>query len=1084
MKRISQFLSLGVGLFVVAFLLLTSSAYASYGEVSTFLSRIYSGDGGEAIGAYLDFEEDVSFDGSGNLYVADTYNNVIRRIDTGGTISTFAGTGSYGDTDGGSGGAEFALPQGVTSSSDGTVYVADTFNHKIKKISGGSVSTLVSDGLSYPSAVTLIGGTLFISDTGNSAIKKVSTSGGNVSTVTSNLSVPEKITPSEDGHLYVADSGDHKVKKVNVNSGGVEVIAGSGADGYVDAVGTSAQFKSVIGVAIDVDGNKLYVTDGDGYTDTIRTIDLSSRQVSTLSVDENMATINYPKGIALRGGHAYVANSGIGTIHKFSKADGSSEHFAGKNRFGNDDGAKDSVILGRPFKPVYSSSTNKIYLAQNNQIKEIDRSSGQTSQVIGSVVDAYREGSGDRVRFSTISGLTVDSGGNNLYVADHWNNRIRKVDLGSKEASLVSGTGETNCSGSCNGYAEGNRDSAKFNNPSDVAISPGNDYLYVTDTSNNRVRKVRISDGQTWLLAGSGVAGHTDGTGSGAQFDRPYGLAIDGGGDNLYVADSNNNKIRKIEISSGKVTTVAGSGQNGFRDGIGTDAVLSFPEYITVASNGKVFFSEVGSHRIKYFDPSSSTVITIAGSGDRGFKNGSRFNAKFNNPKGLLAVDNSLYVADNWNDLLREIDIAGNPPYADPAPEVGSVYPTNKYKVAGNSGDTKMLELSGKNFSHGAKVRFGNYDVLATYVKSSTKLAIKVPFGQLPPGWYKVYVTNIDGQVGSRDDAFIVLNADGSVPEKVQQAAEAQSQFFAYIESFLGGYTLTAGKLFPGSGVNIIAGLLEGFGPQVRIFDRSGKLKSQFFAFAKHLRSGVRVAACDLDGDGYSEIITGAGKGGRPHIRTFNGYGEPVITPGFFALDGKFQGGVNLACGDVTGNGKPEIIVAASKGGGPHVTVHKPDGRVIANYMAYGKTFRGGIKLGTADLDGDGKDEIVTGPEKGAPHVQLFDVGAGKVKRLNPGFYAFHPNFQGGLSVSGGDVTGNGKDELMVSQRTEGQAWVKIYRGKDQVILKNFLAYMGSFKGGAVVASSDVDNDGKEEILTIPGSEGSPQVRVFDYESL
>jgi len=887
--------------------------------------------------------------------------------------------------------------------------------------------------------------------------------------------------------VYVADSGAHKVLKINTGNGAVETIAGSGSNSYAEGVGTGASFQQVIGVGLDYDSNTLYVTDGDGYDDKVRKIDLASKQTSLLARDTNMASINYPKGLALRGDHAYVANSGIGTVHRFNKSSGAEEWMAGKNRFGNTDGAKNNVVLGRPFKIVASPDGNTLYVAQNNLIKQINKSSGETSHVIGSVVDAYREGSGDRVRFSTISGMTIDSTGKNLYVTDHWNNRIRKIDLETKEASLVSGTGDTNCSGSCNGYADGTRDSARFNNPSDVAISPDNNYLYVTDTSNNRIRRVRISDGQTELVVGSGVAGFADGTGGSAKFNRPYGIAIDPSGTFLFVADSNNQRIRKIDINSKKVSTLAGSGVNGHRDGVGTDAVLSYPEYLTYGTNGKIYFSEVGSHRIKYLDPGSGTVITISGEGKRGFANGHRFSAKYNNPKGLYAdVDNNkLYVADSWNDLIRVVDITGNPPYAEPAPQVGSVYPTNRYKVAGKLTDKKMLEISGKHYSHGAKAYFGGMEVTKTYVKSEDRLAIELQFGKLSPGYYDVAVENVDGQIGTSKDGFIVLNADGSLPDRNLDPAKATSQFFAYNSSFRGGFTLAAGNVLPGGSGEIITGLLQGFGPQVRIFDKTGNVKSQFFAFAKHLRSGVRVAVCDLNGDGYGEIVTGAGKSGRPHIRIFNGYGEPVINAGFFALDGKFKGGVNLACGDVTGNGSPEIVVAASQGGGPHVTVHRPrDGKVMANFMAYGRTFRGGIKLAAADMNGDEKKEIITGPEVGAPHVQMFDIGEGKIKRLNPGFYAFSPQFRGGLSVAGGDVNGNGRDELIVSQRTGGQAWVKIYNAKDQAILKNFLAYHGSFLGGAVSAGSDVDNDGKAEILTIPGSEGSPQVRVFDYEKL
>ncbi|MBU1118548.1 hypothetical protein KKH43_01550 [Patescibacteria group bacterium] len=122
-----------------------SATQAAYGDTSTYISKIYAGDGGNARDAYLDFAEDVVFDSGGNMYIADTFNNVIRKVDTSNAISTRAGTGSYGDTDGPTGSAEFALPQGIAAKGDGTLFIADTYNHKIRKIAGGTVSTIASD---------------------------------------------------------------------------------------------------------------------------------------------------------------------------------------------------------------------------------------------------------------------------------------------------------------------------------------------------------------------------------------------------------------------------------------------------------------------------------------------------------------------------------------------------------------------------------------------------------------------------------------------------------------------------------------------------------------------------------------------------------------------------------------------------------------------------------------------------------------------------------------------------------------------------------------------------------------------------
>ena len=1069
------------------FLLLPLISFASYGDTSIYISDIYSGDGGNALNAYLDFAEDIVYDSSGKMYIADTYNNVVRKINNSGKISTLAGSGSYGDQIGSASKAEFALPKGVAISGS-TVFVADTYNHKIKKISGGKVSTIVSEGLSYPEGIYVSGSTLYISDTGNNAIKRVSTSGGIVTTINSSVNSPKKlITDSSGNYLYVAEGGSYKVVKIKISNGSKSTIAGSGSAGYKDGTGTSAKFRNIEGVALDQERNVLYVTDGDGYSDYVREINLSNNAVTTFATDANMSSINYPKGIVSRGNFIYLANSGIGTIQKFNKNDGeNSTKFAGKNRFNFEFGTQSASKLGRPNDLVISPNGKFIYVAENNFIRKIKVSDGSTSHVIGSVVDAYREGSGDRVRFSNITSLTIDSSGNNLYVIDRWNNRIRKINLSTLEASLVAGGGETNCNKSCNGYTEANGANARFNIPGGIAISPDDEYLYISDTGNNRIRKINISNGETSLIAGSGSAGYADGSGSSAKFNRPFGIDIDANGDYLYVADSNGHLIRRIEIATNEVTTIAGNGNNGYRDAIGTTAVLSYPEYVKVGADGNLYFTEVGSQIVKFMDIETRSVRTIAGTLDRGLKNGASDVARFNNPKGLLpdTANSKLYIADNWNDLIREISLEGDePPYAEAAPQPTSISPKDRYTQATSSNQTIYLNVNGNNFRHGATVMFGSLAAVKTLVNSDDKLTVEAPFGQMSPAYYDVKVSNVDGQVGICEKCFIVLNSDGSLPSD-DQVEESQLDFDAYDARLRGGYHVYSGNVIGGaiSPNEIITGTSEGFGPQISIFDGNGNVVNRFFAYAEHLRSGVRVATCDLDMDGTSEIVTAPGKGGRPHIRIFNASGEPTVHPGFFALDGKFQGGANIGCGDVNLDGRAEIIVAASPGGGPHFTVHNYKGELVASHMAYDENFRGGIKLATADFNNDDRYEILTAPEVGAPHVQMFNTLENEVVRLNPGFYAFHPDFRGGLSIAGGDVDGDDKEEIIVSQRTEGQAWVKVYEGQDQSIMKTFLAYPPGFMGGAVVASGDTDGDGKDEVMTMPGSGGSPQVRVFDIE--
>jgi sugar lactone lactonase YvrE len=956
---------------------------AAFGDVSTFVSTIYGRDNVSKTSsyAYLDFPEDVVIDTrNSDMYIADTFNNSIRRI-TGGNITTFAGNGHYGDINGPRTSAQLAQPRGIDISDQGIVVIADTWNNKIKKVHEGTVSTIASD-LNKPQGVVISGSTVYISDTDNNAIKKVSINGGTVSTLAqgNHINSPRKMTLSSNGSLlYVAAAGSHKVVAVNTNTGSQTVIAGSGQNKYEEGTGTGASFQTVWGV--DREGNTLYVTDGNGFSDRVRKIDLATNVTSLVADDTTMSSLNFPAGIDVYNGNIYVANQGIGTIRQFPIANpGNDSTYVGSDRFGNNNGTgTSSANVGRPYDIARArNDSSYLYLAENNKISEIHVPTATRTAIWGNSIDNYKEDTGSTGRASTISSLAVSSDRKTVFFTDTWNNRIRKVDIASRTSSLISGSGNINTTGSGNGYTEGSKTTAKFDNPRGIAISNDNQWLFISDTSNNRIRKVRVSDGQTFFIAGQAAAGNTNGTGSTARFNRPMGLAIDDTNTYLYLADSMSHDIRRIRISDGAVETFAGASRIGYRDGQGTNAVFAIPEYVTF-NDGKLYVSEVGGHKVRRIDIDTRQVTTVAGvSGARGFANGSMEQAKFNDPKGMTVIGSSLYLADSWNDLIRKIELTAT--------------------------------------------------------------------------------TNRD------------LPAPGA-------------SFFTYDERLRGGFYSTTCNLMGDDRAEIITGTGTGFGPQIAVFHPSGDPIARFFAYASFLRSGVRVACGDVNGDGRNEIVTAAGPGGRPHIRILNAQGQPVA-PGFFALDGKFMGGANVAVGDIDGNGKAEIIVAASAGGGPHVTVHTYLGALKGNFMAYATTFRNGIRVAVGDFDGNGVDEIITGPETGSPHIQSF---TGKGHRINPGFYAYDPNFKGGVSVAGGDVNGDGRADIIVGEGTTNQphqSTVKMFTHKGVEVFPYFKAYAPEFYGGVNVSSGDTDGDGKDEVLVMPMSQGGPNVRIINPDEL
>src|SRR5262249_39880741 len=181
----------------------------------------------------------------------------------------------------------------------------------------------------------------------------------------------------------------------------------------------------------------------------------------------------------------------------------------------------------------------------------------------------------------------------------------------------------------------------------------------------------------------------------------------------------------------------------------------------------------------------------------------------------------------------------------------------------------------------------------------------------------------------------------------------------------------------------VIVGAGPGGGPGVRVFDAAtgsqipGPLGS-FFAFDLGFTGGVRVALGDVNGDGVLDVIVGAGPGGGPLVRVFDGRtGLPLAGPlgGFFAFDPGFRGGVFVAAGAVHRDGFQDVIVAADAGGGPHVRVFSGrTGLEILSFFPYAPGFQGGVRVAAADFNLDGRAEIVTAPGPGGgPHIRIFD---------------------------------------------------------------------------------------------------------------
>ncbi len=617
------------------------------------------------------------------LYVTDTNNHTIRKIDMNtGSVVTIAGSpGEYGSTDGTGSEARFYFPEAITT--DGkNLYVADTNNNRIRKIviSTGVVTTIAgtgtagadddSDGFSKgitstfnnPGGITNDGVYLYVTDKMYSNIRRISLSTGVVSTpYAASLNSPRGIT-TDGTDLYVVDTGHYLIKKVVINGGAVSTVAGT-SQGYNDGIATvDAQFNFPQHVVIN--GTNLYVSDGNNAT--IRLINTTTGTVSTIAGTHGVygssdgfgpaAKFRQPCGMALKNGVLYVSNSLNNNIRTVRLSDNFVSTLAGTaNEAGSTD--SDSLSDARFYRPSgITSDGTYFYVCDtgNNKIRRISIATGIVTTIAGTgaaslIDDADGYANGISSTFYSPTGITTD--GTNIFVVDYGNSRIRQIVIATGVVTTIAGSGSWpwGASDDADGYANGI--SSMFDFPYGITTDGTN--LYVCDQDNHRISQIVISTGVVTTLAG-GSYGSMDGTGTEAKFYYPYGITTDGS--SLYVADSSNHTIRKIVISTGVVSTLAGTAlSSGSADGIGAAARFNNPRGIATDGNS-LYVADTSNNLIRKIVISTGEVSTITGcAGISGNTDGSGSRSLFNKPVGIVYYYKQLYVSDSENNTIRHI---------------------------------------------------------------------------------------------------------------------------------------------------------------------------------------------------------------------------------------------------------------------------------------------------------------------------------------------------------------------------------------------------------------------------------------------
>ena len=571
----------------------------------------FSGDGGPATAAAFWDPFAITFDSSGNLYVADMGNQRVRVISPAGIVTTFAGNGTPGNSgdNGPAISAQLSFPSGVAVDASGNAYISSEFVVRMVAPSG-LITTFAGNGTQ-------------------------GYSGDNGPATSAELDVPGRMTLDSAGNLYFADIYNNCVRKVS-RAGTITTFAGNGTKGYSGDGGpaTAAQLNGPGGLAADAAGN-VYIADS--LNSRIRMVSpggiittiagTGTAGYSGDGVPATAAELNDPSDIALdAAGNVYITDPGNLRVRKLSA--GIVSTIAGTGlAYSTDGGPAAAAQFVDPMGLAVDASGN-VYIAEpgGNRVHKVSPQGTITTVAgNGTVGDSGDGGLATNAQMYGPWGVAVDGSGN-LYISDRANNRIRKVSADGIITTLA-GSGAIGYTGD-----GGPAIDAALNQPMDVAVdAQGNVYFVDTyesvpycfcwpigvlyHTGETTIRKIS-TDGTITTVAGNTGLGYAgDGNPATLAEIQPTGVAVDSNG-NLYIADQGNNRIRMV-TAGGIITTVAGNGTAGYAGdgGAAVGAQLNKPTRVAVDSKGNLYIADQGNSRVRMV--SGGIVTTIAGGGSQ-----------------------------------------------------------------------------------------------------------------------------------------------------------------------------------------------------------------------------------------------------------------------------------------------------------------------------------------------------------------------------------------------------------------------------------------------------------------------------------
>lgn len=595
----------------------------------------------DGVGAEARFHQPyaVTNDGAGTLYVGDTYNAVIRKVVVAtGEVTTFAGkSGVFGSADGIGTAAEFSMMSALAmDKANGILYVADTGNNAVRAVDvkTGAVTTLAG-GSQEEGNVDAVG--LAARFAGPAGIGYV------------------------DGVVYVSDSSSHTLRRIDVATKNVTTVAGTAnMPGTTPGVGAAARFYSPGGIGV-VNANLIYVADV--VSNTVRRVDIAGATYSVTTyagstqtghLDGPSATAQFanPIDIAVAGGTVFVADWANNDIRSISA--GAVATFAGNGDYGSDDGIGLAAGLSRPTAITTDGTTIWVADQYNSAIRSIDIATKKVTTLAGKSygTNATTSGPFDIASVAGPSGFAIAKD-DAIYMTERYGCDVRMLSMNAKAIVPIAGKG--NAAGSVDGKGE----LAQFLYPEGLAFDDAG-HLLVTDSLNYAVRDVDVATGEVTTPYGSLTPAdehYVDGIGSSARFTEPQGIVYAAG--KFYVTDPPSNVVRQIDPLTKTVSTAFGSlaRASGADDGVGTMARFHTPQGLATDGQGHLFVADRDNSTIRTIDLTTGMVTTLAGTaGAAGSVDGRGAQARFVQPRGLFwDGEGSLFVSDEGDSTIRRV---------------------------------------------------------------------------------------------------------------------------------------------------------------------------------------------------------------------------------------------------------------------------------------------------------------------------------------------------------------------------------------------------------------------------------------------